>query len=263
MNRLLAILLVMPVLAACELRSDADTTSAETSICTAIMFEETPFTHCTAEPGRHAIATALAPGDGGQPYRSLGALSRDLGDEAGSVAMAMNGGMYDADGMPIGYYVEEGRRLAVLNENDGPGNFHLLPNGVFHGETAGGPWYVQDTATFAATVEDRPHFATQSGPMLVVGGELHPAIDPDGTSRKRRNAVGVDDNGQAHFLISEVPVSFGRMARYYRDVLNVDNALFLDGSVSQLWDPARGRLETGPDIGPLLIVRHKNEDPAQ
>ena len=91
--------------------------------------------------------------------------------------------------------------------------------------------------------------------MLVIGGDLHPAIDPDGTSHKNRNAVGVDAAGRAHFIISEAPVSFGKLARLYRDVLRVNNALFLDGSVSQMWDPAKGRMDDGPPIGPLILVR--------
>ena len=96
--------------------------------------------------------------------------------------------------------------------------------------------------------------------MLVVNGELHPAFDADGESRKIRNGVGVDANGRAHFLISEAPVSFGRMARLYRDVLNVDNALFLDGTVSVLWDAPRGRMDSGVPIGPMIVVRQKKDE---
>ena len=196
----------------------------------------------------------LSPDDTDQPYRSLGALARSMGEEEGNLALAMNGGMFDSEGRPIGYYVEDGMRLTVLNENEGPGNFHLLPNGVFFGETAEGPWRVRETGRFANEVEERPRFATQSGPMLVMNGELHPAFDTDGDSRKIRNSVGVDAAGRAHFIISEAPVSFGKLARLYRDVLKVNNALFLDGSVSQIWDPAKPRLDTGASIGPIILV---------
>ncbi len=241
------------VLTGCSVQSGGDEAEELASPCEPVIFEDTPFTHCTADPARHAVGMDLAPEGSDPPYRSLTAFA----DTApASVIFAMNGGMYDAEGQPIGYYVEDGRRLAVLNQNEGPGNFHLLPNGVFFGE-ANGPWRVLDTESFAEDIEDRPQFATQSGPMLVIGGELHPGIDPDGTSHKLRNAVGVDASGRAHFLISEAPVSFGKLARYYRDVLNVDNALFLDGSVSQIWDPANDRLDTGPQIGPLIVVRNR------
>ncbi|QZH74688.1 MAG: phosphodiester glycosidase family protein [Erythrobacter sp.] len=243
------------LLGGCDARFDSDAAAELESPCEPVMFEDTPFTHCTANPARHTVGMDLAPEGSDAPYRSLTAFAET---NPTRVIMAMNGGMYDTEGQPIGYFVEDGRRLAVLNQNEGPGNFHLLPNGVFFGE-ADGPWRVLDTETFAAQITDRPQFATQSGPMLVIRGELHPEIDPDGTSHKLRNAVGVDASGRAHFLISEAPVSFGKLARYYRDVLNVDNALFLDGSVSQLWDPANDRLDTGPPIGPLIVVRNRAE----
>jgi uncharacterized protein YigE (DUF2233 family) len=90
--------------------------------------------------------------------------------------------------------------------------------------------------------------------MLVIDGKLHPKIDPDGESKKLRNGVGVDRQGRAHFVISDEPVSFGKLARYFRDALNCPNALFLDGSVSSLWDPEHGRVDGGPPLGPLIVV---------
>lgn len=246
--------------AACDIRVEGDDPEPRESICEPIVFEESPFTHCVAEPREHAIAMDLSPEDSDETYGSLEALEDHLADGASTIALAMNGGMFDPEGQPIGYYVEDGLRLTVLNQNPGPGNFHLLPNGVFFGETAAGPWRVWETERFADQIEERPHFATQSGPMLVIDGELHPAFQADGESRKIRNAVGVDSAGRAHFIISEAPVSFGKLARLYRDVLNVNNALFLDGSVSQIWDPARGRLDQGPPIGPIILVRDRETE---
>lgn len=259
MDRALLLILCSIPLAACELHFEGEVSEELVSICEPVVFEDSPFTHCTADPSQHTVATDLAPEGEDAPYRSLRVFSYDaLAQDAASVVLAMNGGMFDEDGQPIGYYVEEGRRLTVLNQNEGPGNFHLLPNGVFFGEEDGG-WRVLSTVRFAEEVVNRPYFATQSGPMLVVNGELHPDIAPDGTSYRTRNAVGVDASGRAHFVISEAPVSFGKLARYFRDVLRVDNALFLDGSVSQIWDPANDRLDTGPEIGPLIVVRNRAE----
>ena len=68
------------------------------------------------------------------------------------------------------------------------------------------------------------------------------------------NAVGVDAKGRAHFVISNAPLSFGKLARFYRDELGVKNALYLDGSVSQLWNPATDRIDSGAPIGPILVV---------
>lgn len=260
MSRAFAILSLL-LLAACTIRAEGEEKEeVRASICDPIMFEDSPFTHCVAEPGQHAIGMELSPDNSDKPYRSLEALSREPGDGDRDLVLAVNGGMFDTDGLPIGYYVEEGLRFTVLNQNEGPGNFHLLPNGVFFGESAEGPWRVWDTERFARQIKDRPHFATQSGPMLVVSGDLHPAFDFDGSSRKTRNAVGVDAAGRAHFVISEAPVSFGKLARFYRDVLNVNNALFLDGTVSQMWDPARGRMDNGAPIGPIIVVTDRKTE---
>ena len=49
-------------------------------------------------------------------------------------------------------------------------------------------------------------------------------------------------------------VSFGRMARFFRDVLHCPNALYLDGSVSSLWDRPAGRRDTNSELGPLVAV---------
>ncbi len=219
------------------------------SACRSVTFEGVPLTHCIADPAEHRIRTALGP-DGGAAYRSLPAFARSI--DHSTVAFAVNGGMYGDDGQPVGYYVEGGERLKELNRADGPGNFHLKPNGVFYG--TGGSWRVRTSDSFYSNVRDRPQFGTQSGPMLVIGGELHPEIAENGPSRAIRNGVGVDASGKAHFVRSDAPLSFGQLARFYRDELEVPNALFLDGNVSALWDPANDRLDTRTGIGPLIVV---------
>ena len=229
--------------------------SSVESACRSIIFEDTPLTHCLANPARHRISMDLGP-SGEAPYRSLTAFSRQRGENG--VAFAMNAGMYDDEGKPIGYFVEGAERLKTLNTADGEGNFHLKPNGVFYGTA--GEWHVRTTEDFLANVTERPEFGTQSGPMLVIDGKLHPEITQDGPSRLIRNAVGVDAQGRAHFVISNAPISFGKLARFYRDRLKTPNALFLDGNVSQLWNPATDRLDTGAPIGPIVVVEKKDSE---
>ncbi|MXP46566.1 hypothetical protein GRI43_04035 [Altererythrobacter luteolus] len=229
-------------------------TTASSSDCERTTFEGASFTHCIADPSKHRITVDLGP-DGGDPYRSLPNLAAGRPADAALVAFAVNGGMFDKVGKPIGYYVEGGDRLKELNRADGPGNFHLKPNGVFFGTA--GKWEVRTANDFYSNVGDRPAFGTQSGPMLVVAGKLHPEIAEDGPSKAVRNGVGVDTEGRAHFVISDGAVSFGILARYFRDEIKTPNALFLDGNVSQLWDPASKRLDNGAAIGPLIIVEHR------
>ncbi|MGZ8347907.1 MAG: phosphodiester glycosidase family protein, partial [Allosphingosinicella sp.] len=139
----------------------------------------------------------------------------------------------------------------------GPGNFHMKPNGVFAVAADGRPRIVrsQDWRPGSA------RWATQSGPLLVIGGRLHPRFDADGSSLNIRNGVGVADADTAWFAISETPVSFGRFARFFRDGLGCPDALFLDGTVSGLWDPAALRQDDGYPLGPLVAVFRKPSQP--
>ena len=222
---------------------------AGTSVCSSVEFENVPLTHCIADPAQHRIRTALADTDG-EIFASLDSFSQTV-DQA-TIAFAMNGGEFVRGGRPIGYYVESGERLVELDREDGSGNFYLKPNGVFYG--TGGAWEIMTTDRFYSTVGARPEFGTQSGPMLVIGGELHPEIQDNGPSRAVRNGVGIDADGRAHFVISEAPLSFGQLARFFRDELNTPNALYLDSNVSSMWDPATARLDDEAALGPLIVV---------
>ena len=222
-------------------RSDAPCGQAE--------FEGEHFTVCTFDARLQALQLAWRDKTG-EAYRGFARLQRDI--PAAEVAFAMNGGMYDDAGAPIGLYVEDGRELHAISTTDGPGNFHLKPNGVFWVDAAGDP-YVSATEVY---LKDRPEpvWATQSGPMLVIDGAMHPAFSEDGDSRFVRNGVGVVGEHEARFVISDRPVSFGKMARFFRDALKSDNALYLDGTVSSLWAPSLKRMDAGFPLGPLIVV---------
>ncbi len=201
---------------------------------------------CTVDL-RRARVKLFWRGPDGLPY---GSLSRLAGQQGANLAFAMNAGMYDTGLAPVGLYVEEGRELKSANTANGPGNFHLKPNGVFYvsGDRAG----VLETGRYLK-VHPRAEFATQSGPMLVINNRVHPKISEDGPSQKIRNGVGVRPDGHsAVFAISEAPVSFGAFARLFRDALGCPNALFLDGSVSSLYAPSLGRQDLSRPLGPLV-----------
>jgi len=183
--------------------------------------------------------------------RGLNELDQRLGDRAAQVAFAMNAGMYGEDGRPIGLAIVEGRVVRRINRRKGGGNFHLMPNGVFQVH-ANGRAEVVPTDQWQPSPTIR--IATQSGPMLVIAGQLHPAFDHDGSSRHVRNGVGVDSEGRALFVISEGAVSLGKFARFFRDRLKSRNALFFDGAVSALWDPANGRRDITVPLGPLAVA---------
>jgi uncharacterized protein YigE (DUF2233 family) len=219
--------------------------------CTAHEFEGSVFTVCGYDAATQDLRLVSRGADGAF-VRDFARLERLLGADSGKVRFAMNAGMFNDAGAPIGLYVEAGQQLHVLRLTDGPGNFHLKPNGVFLQENDGA-LRVENSEAYAAR-DAPPRWATQSGPMLVIDGALHPAFAADGDSRVVRNGVGVRDSNTAYFVISADPVSFGRFARFFRDQLGCANALFLDGLVSSLWIPASGRRDAHAPLGPLLVV---------
>ena len=184
------------------------------------------------------------------PLRSFADVGRRIGFDR--VAFAMNAGMFGEDGRPIGLAIVDGKERHAINRRKGGGNFHLMPNGIFLVRKDGTAAVVESSKF--ATVANDVAYATQSGPMLVIGGKLHPAFERNGTSRLIRNGVGARKDGSALFVISGDPVSFGKFARFFRDRLKTPNALFFDGSVSSLWDPANGRQDTHSSLGPIVVA---------
>ncbi len=186
----------------------------------------------------------------GEPYVTFAAVSEALAAQNAELVFATNAGMYDTNYAPVGLYVEAGRQFVAANTNEGPGNFHLLPNGVFYwaGDTAG----ILETNRFLA--EAPPvDFATQSGPMLLIDGEVHPRFLPDSDSRKIRNGVGIIDEHNVVFVLSDDAVTFFEFALFFRDQLGVRNALFLDGTVSEIFAPDLNRRGIGW-FGPIVGV---------
>lgn len=242
---LLALSLVGPALSGAMAAQPA-------GLCRNLVFEGGRYTACTVDLRRQDLDLYLDAPDGA-PY---GSLSRLTGSPAGAgLVMAMNAGMYHPDFAPVGLYVQGGRQRTPASTADGPGNFHLKPNGIFYvaRRRAG----ILDTEAYLKR-GIKPDLATQSGPMLIIDGQIHPQISADGPSRKIRNGVGVRDPQTVVFTISDEPVSFGAFARLFRDELGCRNALFLDGSISALYAPELGRDDVAPKpLGPLIGVRQR------
>jgi uncharacterized protein YigE (DUF2233 family) len=216
--------------------------------CRRHRFADVDYVVCTVDLRRHQVRLFWK----GPDDEALGSFDRLRRTSDGSqVIFAMNAGMFHEDGSPVGLYVENGRELKKANTASGPGNFHLKPNGIFFvaGRTAG----VLETSRYLRQ-RPRSDFATQSGPMLVIDGRIHPKISENGTSRKIRNGVGVRDRHIAVFAISDEPVTFGEFARLFRDELDCANALFLDGSISSLYAPALGRSDGLLPMGPIVAA---------
>ena len=85
----------------------------------------------------------------------------------------MNGGMYKTDNSPLGLFIESTKVLTTLNTRSANGNFYLKPNGVFY-ITTDNQATICKTENF--TINPKIKYATQSGPMLVINGQIHPAF---------------------------------------------------------------------------------------
>ncbi len=220
---------------------------ADAGACRDIEFEYIPYTICEARAGDD-LALFLN-GPDGAPLGDFAALQDAVSDAR--VIFAMNGGMYHPDRRPVGLYIEDRQQITPASDGGGYGNFGLLPNGIF---CIGPELRVWESEAFARARPDCRH-ATQSGPMLVIGGRLHPKFLPDSTSRHRRNGVGTSADGRrAVFAISNRPVTFYQFARLFRDGLGLPDALFLDGNVSRLYAPELGRMDAGAPMGPIVAL---------
>ncbi len=217
-------------------------------MCSALSHEGNSYSVCRVDLRENRLELFNLDGKGA-PLGSFSALAEDLSREGKELGFAMNAGMFDEALKPIGLYVENGAQAKKLNRRDGYGNFHVKPNGVFYikGDRVG----VAATEAYMK-LNEKPDFASQSGPMLVIDGKIHPKFSPGGMSYKMRNGVGVLDAHTAIFVISENAVNFHDFAILFRDGLKCANALFFDGTVSSLYSPELGRNDGFAALGPMV-----------
>nr|WP_298103885.1 phosphodiester glycosidase family protein [uncultured Shinella sp.] len=223
---------------------------AEPPHCTEIEHLSGRYTVCTFDPVKDTIRLF-----GAGTLETRGAtydqLNTHLLRNGQHMSFAMNGGMYHPGYGPVGLLVEQGREIGKINQADAFGNFFMKPNGVFW--VADGKAGVMETEAFAKAALS-PREATQSGPMLVIDGQIHPRFLPDATSLQIRNGVGILPDGRVAFAISQNPVRFHDFATLFRDRLQSKNALFLDGSISSLYAPEIRRHDRDAVTGTIIAV---------
>lgn len=236
--------------------------AAHAGPCTRENFAGAGHIVCTVEPAR-ADLRLFWKDEADKPYRRFSALADAVGKTGGTLAFALNAGMYETDFSPLGLYVEDGREqvpvhAAVPPATRGPvPNFFKKPNGIFfmQEESAG----ILPTEEF---LKQRPkvRYATQSGPMLVLRNGINPIFIVNSSDRTRRSGVGICEGGAIRFAVSEDAVNFHDFARLFRDHLQCPNALFLDGGFGVgIYEPALGRNDSswhggfGPMFG--LVTR--------
>jgi uncharacterized protein YigE (DUF2233 family) len=186
----------------------------------------------------------------GTLYNTISAVKMAVEKQEDELKFATNGGMYHLNRNPVGLYIESGVTLSPLTLNDGWGNFFLKPNSVF-AVRKNGP-VVVDSIDFNA-VKDVIH-ATQSGPLLLKDGKIHPAFNKNSANIFLRSGVGISKQGKAIFAISLDKVNFHKFARLFKEKLDIDNALYLDGDISQIYLPGSPPVEKESQFGPIIAV---------
>lgn len=185
-----------------------------------------------------------------KPFGSIQRLKSWLEAHKQQLVFAMNGGMYRPDHSPLGLYIENSITLSPLDTSNGNGNFYLQPNGVFYITTDNIP-VICKTADFKNNGEVK--YATQSGPMLLIDGQLHAAFKEGSANLNIRNGVGILPDGRVVFVMSKQGVNFYDFAGYFKS-LGCRNALYLDGFVSRMYVPEKEWRQLDGDFGVMIGV---------
>jgi uncharacterized protein YigE (DUF2233 family) len=196
--------------------------------------------------------------DQGHPLRDFAALDKFVASKGDRLVFAANAGMFQPDNMPVGLLVQDGKETSPLNLNDGQGNFFMKPNGVFLINEKHEALVIE-SSTYTTLLTPAVS-ATQSGPMLVHGGDINPDFIEGSKNLKIRSGVGVRKDGVVVFTLSKVPVSFYDFAALFLNRLRCPNALYLDGDISAFYLP--GVKDATPhSFGPMIGVVEKTKSP--
>ncbi|NOS92874.1 MAG: hypothetical protein HOP30_13200, partial [Cyclobacteriaceae bacterium] len=161
--------------------------------------------------------------DAGQIVKSIQNLKNFVESKNAKLLFATNGGMFDSDYSPHGLFIQNKVKLTKLDTASGQGNFYLKPNGVF---------YLTDdhVPVVCQTTEFKEHtsirYATQSGPMLVIDGQIHSAFRQGSKNLNIRNGVGILPDNKIVFAMSKNPINLYDFASYFQK-LGCKNALYL------------------------------------
>jgi uncharacterized protein YigE (DUF2233 family) len=184
------------------------------------------------------------------PFKSIANVKASVEKNGKQLVFAMNGGMYKKDHWPQGLFIDNFLTQSPIDTSLGNGNFYLKPNGVFYLTEENYPIIcTSDKFDFTEQVK----YATQSGPMLLIDGNLHPAFIKGSTNLNIRNAVGVLPNGHVVFAMSKKEINFYDFAMFFKNK-GCKYALYLDGFVSRAYLPEKNWIQTDGDFGVIIGV---------
>lgn len=188
-------------------------------------------------------------------FGSIENLNKWLSKNKKELLFATNGGMYKKDQSPQGLFIQNGITKSPIDTSTAGGNFYLKPNGIFY-LTSNKEAFISKTDEFINT--KNVEFATQSGPILVIDGNIHPAFNKNSTNLNIRNGVGVLPNNNLIFAMSKKEINFYEFAEYFKSK-GCKNALYLDGFVSRTYCPKENWKQTDGNFGVIIgITKNKN-----
>lgn len=218
--------------------------------CEEQTYKSVEFIVCTI-PKNEARPIFIWQDESNKPFKTV---SRAVKRHPETFLFLMNGGMYHHDLAPVGLFIENFQQRSPISTKKGPGNFHLMPNGIFYINEHAPDSYQYHVSTTEQYLQRTvsPKYATQSGPMLVIDNKLHPKFIPNSDSKFIRNGVGVDALGQPYFVITKQIINFYDFASFFKDVLKTPNALYLDGKISTLYAPPFKTISSWFSVGPMI-----------
>lgn len=198
---------------------------------------------------------------GEEKLHTIEAVKSYVTAQSENLLFATNGGMYRPDLTPEGLYVESGHTFFPLNvEKRGRLAFmnfyNIPPNGVFYLTDKNEAGVVPSKEYPALAKQRKIKYATQSGPMLFTDGQRNPYFKASSTSKFVRTGVGITQQGKVLFAISRTPLNFFNFSRIF-DFYGCQNALYLDGAISELYLPELGRNQTAQFYSSIIAVTSK------
>ncbi len=193
-----------------------------------------------------------------KPLGSFEGLRVQLASEDKVLSFATNAGIYEAGPKPCGLTICGAKEEVPLNLNPGEGNFFLKPNGIFYvtGQDDAG---VMEAAEYSKAGL-KPRLATQSGPLLLRKGVIHPAFKANSPNKRQRSAVGVrSSDGQVIFVLCDREdrvkgrVTFHQLCQFFLH-LGCPDALYLDGDISEMVVKPPGDAKFTPNTFAAMFV---------
>lgn len=208
-----------------------------------------------ADPQKQNIQFYLKDSSG-QYFKSILSLQTWLLKNEQTLLFAMNGGMYQQDNSPLGLFITHQKIISPLNRKKGTGNFYVQPNGVFY-ITTNKVAVVCTTKDF--TNKGNIQFATQSGPMLVINGQINQLFQKGSVNVNIRNGVGILPGNKIVFAMSKKEINFYDFPHYFK-TLGCKSALYLDGFVSRTYLPEQNWIQTDGNFGVIIGVTTANKN---